>query len=49
MLDVTNVAVVGAGAIGSGIAEVVATKGFYVKLMAFKPSCTKGNFNSRRS
>nr|MDO8098877.1 3-hydroxyacyl-CoA dehydrogenase NAD-binding domain-containing protein [Candidatus Njordarchaeota archaeon] len=33
MLDVRNVAVVGAGAIGSGIAEVVAMRGFYVKLM----------------
>jgi enoyl-CoA hydratase/3-hydroxyacyl-CoA dehydrogenase len=32
MLDVRNVAVVGAGAIGSGIAEVAAVNGFYVKL-----------------
>jgi enoyl-CoA hydratase/3-hydroxyacyl-CoA dehydrogenase len=32
MLDIRNVAVVGAGAIGSAIAEVVAMHGFYVKL-----------------
>jgi enoyl-CoA hydratase/3-hydroxyacyl-CoA dehydrogenase len=33
MLVIRNVAVVGAGAIGSAIAEVVAMHGFYVKLM----------------
>jgi len=33
MLDIRNVVVVGAGAIGSAIAEVVAMQGFYVKLM----------------
>jgi enoyl-CoA hydratase/3-hydroxyacyl-CoA dehydrogenase len=32
MLDIRNVVVVGAGAIGSAIAEVVAMHGFYVKL-----------------
>ena len=33
MLDIRNVAVVGAGAMGSVIAEVVAMQGFYVKLV----------------
>ena len=33
MLDIRNVTVVGAGSIGSAIAEAVAIKGFYIKLM----------------
>lgn len=47
-MDIRNVTVVGAGAIGSAIAEAVAIQGFYVKLMDISEEILKRAFEKIR-